>query len=98
MDTVNVGLYVRIEAAEGRGDEVADFLRKGQAMVEQEPGTVVWYAVRYSPSLFGIFDAFEDQAGLQAHLDGDVAKALADNPDLFATPPSIEQVDVLASK
>lgn len=96
--SVNVGLYVRLEAAQGREDDLADFLRQGQALVEAEPGTTVWYAVQLGPSSFAIFDAFEDDAGRDAHLNGAVAQGLADNADMFAQPPSIEKVDVLASK
>jgi quinol monooxygenase YgiN len=96
--SVNVGLYVRLEAAPGREDDVAGFLRQGQALVEAEPGTIVWYALQLGPSTFAIFDAFEDDAGREAHLSGAIAQALGANADMFAEPPSIEQVDVLASK
>ena len=95
---VQVGLYVRLEAAAGKESALADFLKQGQALVEAEPGTIVWYAFQMGPSTFGIFDAFEDEDGRQAHLNGKVAQGLSDNADLFAEPPSIEQVDVLASK
>jgi len=95
---VSNGLFVRLEAAEGRAEDLAGFLKQGREMVEQEPGTTVWYALRFGESTFGIFDGFEDEAGRDAHLNGEVAKALGDNPDLFASPPSIEKVDVLASK
>jgi len=95
---VKVGLYVRLEAASGKEGAVADFLRAGQALVEQEPGTTVWYALQMGPSTFGIFDAFEDESGREAHLNGQVAQGLGDNADLFSQPPSIEKVDVLASK
>jgi quinol monooxygenase YgiN len=51
------------------------------------------------PSTFGIFDAFPDEAGRQAHLTGRVAAALmAKASELLAKPPSIEKVDVLAAK
>lgn len=95
---VNVGLHVTLEAAAGQESALADFLRQGQALVEEEPGTIVWYAVQTGPSSFAIFDAFEDEAGRDAHLNGKVAQGLADNAHLFASPPSIEKVDVLASK
>lgn len=95
---VKVGLFVRLEAASGKEEAVADFLRQGQALVEAEPGTTVWYAVRMGPTTFGIFDAFEDEAGRDAHLNGAVAQGLGDNAELFAEAPSIEQVEVLASK
>lgn len=95
---VKVGLYVRLEAAQGKESDVADFLRDAQALVEEEPGTIVWYAIQMGPSTFGIFDAFEDESGRGAHLNGAVAQGLGDNAELFAQPPEIHEVDVLASK
>ena len=95
---VKVGLFVRLEAAPGREEDLATFLRNGLDLVQQEPGTTVWYALQLGPSTFGIFDAFEDEDGREAHLSGAVAQGLGENADLFASPPAIEQVDVLASK
>jgi len=94
---VNLGLFVRLEAAPGREEDLANFLRGAQSLVAAEPGTIVWYAIRFGPSTFGIFDAFENEQGRADHLNGAVAQGLAGNADLFAKPPSIEQVDVLAS-
>jgi quinol monooxygenase YgiN len=96
---VNVGLLVLMEAKPGKEDEVANFLRGGLAMVEEEPATTAWFALRMGKSMFGIFDAFQDESGRQAHLSGRVAAALmAKEPDLFAQTPAIEKVDVLAAK
>jgi len=68
-------------------------------LVEQEPGTTTWFALRLGPSTFGIFDAFTDESDRQAHLAGPVAAALiAKAPDLFAEPPLIEAVEILAAK
>jgi quinol monooxygenase YgiN len=48
---------------------------------------------------FGIFDAFPDEACLPVHLSGRVAEALmAKASELFAEPPVIDKVDVLAAK
>jgi quinol monooxygenase YgiN len=94
-----VALLVRLEAKPGKEDEVADFLRGGLAIVEEEPATIAWFALRLGPSTFGIFDAFPDEAGRQAHLSGRVAAALmAKASDLLAKPPAIEMVDLLATK
>ena len=96
---VNVGLFVRLESKPGKEAEVEAFLRGGLAVVEEEPATVAWFALRLGPSAFGIFDAFPDDAGRQAHLSGRVAAALmAKAPELLARPPAIETVDVLAAK
>lgn len=96
---VKVGLFVRLEAKPGKETEVETFLKGGLAIVQEEPATVAWFAIRLGPSTFGIFDAFPDDAGRQAHLSGRVAAALmASAPDLLSRPPSIEMVDVLAAK
>jgi quinol monooxygenase YgiN len=96
---VSVGLYVSLEAKPGKEAEVDKFLRGGLAIVEQEPKTIAWFALRMGPSSFGIFDVFPDDSGRQAHLSGQVAAALmAKAPDLLAKPPEIHKLDVLAAK
>lgn len=96
---VRVALFVRLEAKPGKEAEVESFLRGGLPLVEDEPATTAWFGIRLGPSTFGIFDAFPDDAGRQAHLSGKVAAALmAKASDLFAKPPAIEKVDVLAAK
>jgi quinol monooxygenase YgiN len=96
---VTVALYVRLEAKAGKQAEVEAFLRGGLTLVQAEPATTAWFALRMGPSTFGIFDAFPDDSGRQAHLAGRVAAALmAQAADLFAQPPAIEKIDVLAAK
>jgi quinol monooxygenase YgiN len=96
---VSVALLVRLEAKPGKESEVEGFLRGGLPIVEDEPATTAWFAIRMGPSTFGIFDAFPDDAGRQAHLTGRVAAALmAKASDLLAQPPQIEKVEVLAAK
>lgn len=96
---VKVGLLVRLEAKPGKEKDVDAFLRGGLAVVEGEPATLTWFAIRLGPTTFGIFDAFPDEAGRSAHLSGAVAKARAAKADeLFARPPVIEKGDVLAVK
>ncbi len=96
---VTVGLLVRLEAKPGKEAEVESFLNSGLALVQEEPDTVAWFAIRMGPSTFGIFDAFPNDSGRQAHLSGRVAAALmAKAPELLAQSPAIEKVDVLAAK
>jgi quinol monooxygenase YgiN len=96
---ISLGLFVRLEAKPGKEEEVAAFLKQGLQMANEEPTTVLWFALRLGPSTFAIFDAFHDEAGRQTHLNGPIAKALMANaPDLLATPPSIEKVDILGAK
>lgn len=96
---VTVALLVRLEAKRGKEAEVESFLRSGLAIVQEEPATAAWFAIRLGPSTFGIFDAFPNEAGRQAHVSGQVAAALmAKASDLLSKPPVIEKVDVLAAK
>jgi len=96
---VTVALFVRLEARPGKEAEVERFLRAGLPLAQEEPATTAWFGIRLGPSTFGIFDAFPNDAGRQAHLSGKVAAALmAKASELFAKPPVIEKVDVLAAK
>lgn len=96
---VTVALFVRLEAKPGKEKDVEQFLRSGLPLVNDEPATTAWFGIRLGPSTFGIFDAFPDENGRQAHLSGKVAASLkAKAGELFSTPPSIEKVDVLAAK
>jgi quinol monooxygenase YgiN len=96
---VKVALFVRLEAKPGKEADVESFLRGGLPIVQKEPATIAWFGIRFGRTTFGIFDAFPDEAGRQAHLSGQVAAALmAKAPELLAKPPVIEKVDVLAAK
>ena len=96
---IKFALFARLEAKPGKEAEVEKFLEAGLAMARDEMTTPIWFALRLSPTTFGIFDAFEDEAGRQAHLTGPIAQALmAKAPDLFASAPSIETLDVLGLK
>jgi quinol monooxygenase YgiN len=96
---VNVGLFVRLEAKPGKEKAVASFLETGLKCANEEPTTRVWFALKLGPSTFGVFDAFADEEGRQNHLSGKIAQALFGNaPELLATPPVIERLDVLGAK
>jgi len=96
---LSVGLFVRLEAKPGKEEAVAAFLKQGLEMANQEATTPLWFALRLGPSTFAIFDAFADESGRQAHLNGPIAKALMANAaDLLAVPPSIEPTEILGAK
>lgn len=96
---VKVGLFVRLHAKAGKEAEVEQLLNAGRALVLEEPGTPLWFAIKFDASTFGIFDAFPDDGARQAHLAGRLAAALmAKAGELLAQPPSIERLDVIASK
>jgi len=96
---VKTGLFLRLHAKAGKEAAVEEFLNGGLNLVNDEPETIVWFALKFDDSTFGIFDAFEGESGRNAHLNGKVAAALMAKADeLFASPPKIEKVDVLAAK
>ena len=97
--TVRFGLLATLEAKEGKGDDLAAFLRSGLALAQAEELTVNWYAFRLSETTYGIFDTFEGEEGRQAHLGGEITAALGKvAPDLLADAPDIRPVDVIAVK
>ena len=99
MATVQKAIFVRLVAKPDRVSEVAQFLIDALTAVNEEQGTVTWYALRFDQDTFAIFDTFADETGRQAHLGGKVAAALmARKDELFANPLNIMQADVLAAK
>lgn len=97
--TVTLGILALLEAKPGKESELQAFLEGGRAIVEDEPGTITWYAFRTGPSTFGIFDTFETEDARQAHLTGAIPAALGQvADDLLAAAPDIKPVDLLAAK
>jgi quinol monooxygenase YgiN len=96
---LTLSLFARLEAKPGKEDEVVAFLKQGLQLANQETTTPLWFALRFGPATFGIFDAFRDEAGRQNHLNGTIARALmAQAENLLASPPVIEPMEVLGAK
>lgn len=92
-------LFARFEARPGKEAEVARFLGSALEMANQEAGTPIWFALRLSGNVFGVFDAFETEAARQAHLSGPIAQALMTHADaLFVRQPQIDAIEVLGLK
>ena len=94
-----VGILATLQARPGKEAEVEEFLRFAGPLVEAETGTTAWFAFRIGPATFGIFDTFQDEAARNAHVNGEIAKALfAKADELFITHPEIKPVNILAEK
>ena len=93
-------LYAELKAKPGKEAEVEAFLKQGGTMAQNESGTVNWYGFKEDkPGVFGIFDTFNDEAGRDAHLTGDIAKALmAKAEEYFTEPPLIHKINLIAEK
>jgi quinol monooxygenase YgiN len=96
---VTLGILALLEAQPGKGDDVAAFLRSGREIVTREEGTITWYAFKVDDTTYGIFDTFESETAREAHLNGEIPKALAQvGPDLLASDPDIRPVEILSAK
>ena len=95
---VTKALLVRLEALPGKEDELAEFLTGARAIVMDEPGTTAWFAIRFGPSSYGVYDVFPDEAARDAHLAGGVGQALGPNTGVLFSEPQIEKIDVIADK
>ena len=93
-----IGLLVTLEARPGKEADAEAFLKSAQPLALNEKGTLKWYAIRLGPGRFGIFDTFANEGGRNAHLSGEIANALGVRAsELFATPPQIDNAEILAT-
>ena len=89
-----VAIWAQVEAKPGKEQAVAEFLKSAQALAEQEQGTLTWYAVKLGGAKFGIFDTFADEKGREAHLNGEIAKALFGRAqELFVREPEVHKIE-----
>lgn len=96
---VKLAIWATVQAKPGKEAEVEAFLKSAQSLAEAEPKTISWYAINMGGGRFGIFDTFEDESGREAHLNGEIAKALMANAEkLLADKPRIEKIGILAAK
>ena len=58
---VEKALYVRLEAKPGFETKVEEFLKSALPLVEAEPSTKAWFAIKMGPMTYGIFDVFPDR-------------------------------------
>jgi quinol monooxygenase YgiN len=94
-----LAIWAQLEAKPGKENDVEQFLKSAAPLAEREAGTISWYAIKMGSGKYGIFDTFADESGRNAHLNGEIAKALfAKAADLFAKPPEIAKPEILASK
>jgi len=96
---VKFALYGTLKAKKGKEAEAEAFLKQGAELARKEPATVTWYAIKEDDGQYGIFDTFNDEAGREAHLNGEIAKALmAKAGELLSEPPKIHKIQVIAQK
>lgn len=92
-------LYVSLKAKPGKEKDVEAFLKQGAEMSKKEAGTVSWFGLSEGEGQYSVFDTFNDDAGRDAHLNGDIAKALmAKASELFVDPPKIHKITIVADR
>ncbi|MBT0608317.1 putative quinol monooxygenase [Aequorivita echinoideorum] len=94
-----LGLLATLKAKSGKEAEVESFIKGAIELARQEEKTITWYSFKIDNNTFGIFDTFENEEGREAHLNGEIAKALMENAsELLSEDPKIQKIDVLAAK
>src|SRR5947208_16004177 len=93
-----IGLLVTLEARAGNEADAEAFLKSAQPLALNEKGTLKWYAFKIGPAKFGSFDTFANEAGRNAHVTDDIAKALAARAsELSTVSPQVETVEIRTS-
>ncbi len=99
MTKTNKSILANIEAKPAFVADVEALLNSAIDLANQEAGTTTWFAFKLNETRFGVFDTFADESGRQAHLNGEIAKALLDKADEWLSePPEIMLADVLQAK
>jgi quinol monooxygenase YgiN len=94
-----LAIWVMLKAKPGKEADVEAFLKQGAVMSKDEAQTVNWYGVKMGPGIYGVFDTFNDEDGRDAHLNGEIARALMANAsELFSNEIRIEKMEILADK
>jgi len=97
METL--ALLALLEARRGMERQLEAFLSSALSIANLERGTVAWYAIKLDASRFAIFETFADRNGRDAHLSGEIARAMVEKSDaLLAMPPKIELAEIVAVK
>ena len=98
-----LAIFVELKAKPGKESEVEAFLKKEAALASKEAGTLTWCAAKDEgkPGVYAIFDTYQDEAGRQAHLNGEAGRdfvAAVKAGHLFAEAPTIVMLQVIAEK
>jgi quinol monooxygenase YgiN len=94
---VTLGLLVKLEVKPGKQAEVETRLKHAFEVVQKEPGTTAWVAVRTGPTSYVVFDVFPDEESRTAHL-ATGRRGLGEVSDLFSEPPIVLSTEVVAAK
>lgn len=96
---LTVGTLTRVEIQLGNEKIVEHALQEAFSLVQQEPYTPTWVAVRQGPFTISVFDAFPDETDRQTHLaDGRHRERLARVNSLLTQPRTTEMHQVLGVK
>ena len=92
--------YIHVQANSGQEDLVVDMLHDIFGCVLGEPATGPWFGIQYSKGTFGIFEAFPDIAGRDAHVagGGDIFRDVARMNHLLSEPAHVYRLNVLFTK
>jgi quinol monooxygenase YgiN len=92
-------IWSRMEVKPGKEQELEAFLKHAHTLIAHESGTTTFYTLKVGSSTYSTFNTFADEAALNAHVNGSVAKALlARSDELFLHPPQIVKTTIIEAK
>jgi quinol monooxygenase YgiN len=93
-----LAVWATITVLPGQEAAAERVFEQSREILDAEPGTTSFFAVRIDETTYGVFDTFVDQAALDAHIAGgsgqDAIGALVGT--VFAGPPQITNAVVVA--
>jgi hypothetical protein len=93
---VRKGVLLTLTAKDGRAGDVEHLLAEGREIVDDELGTLAWFALRFDDGRYGIFDVFPDNRARMGHLSGRIPRRLAVRaPKLLGGLPGLTLLDVV---
>ena len=91
-------LLLQVTPRRGREDELADFMRGTRSIVDTEPDTTAWFALRFQNGDLGFFDAFPTSRARRKHLLGKAPRELVKNFRLLGGIRRMSLIDVQAER
>lgn len=92
-----LAVWATITILPGQQEEAERFFARSREILDAEPGTTSFAAVRIDDTTYGVFDTFADQAALDAHIAGGSGRDAVFGAvgTVFAAPPVITNCTVV---
>jgi len=97
-EVVKLGFLIRFQAKAGKETELEQMMKKAMTKIQQEPGTITWFAFRFGQSEFGVIDSFYDEESREIHWEAGSKGIEQLLPFIVEGSISVNKVDIVAAK